>query len=89
MACGVLHAWLPRLHRAGPSTSLDKISLIGWYSISTHVTMAVEGCQAAGPLFTLKFPSQAALTGRRDEKRPVMAIRGMFGVCSPPLYAWA
>jgi hypothetical protein len=67
MARGVPHAWLPRFHRAGPSTSLDKISLIGRYSISADVTTVVEGCQVAGPLFTLKFWGQGALARRRRE----------------------
>ena len=60
LACIVLHARLPRLHRAGPSTSLDKISLIGWYSISDDVTIALDLCQIQKPASTLKF----RLTGR-------------------------
>ena len=55
LACSVLHAWLPRLHRAGPSTSLDKISLIGWYSIGDDVTIAERPCQIEKASATLKM----------------------------------
>jgi len=55
LACLALHAWLPRFHRADPSTSLDEISLIGWYSIGGHVTIAADRCQTERTPATLKF----------------------------------
>jgi hypothetical protein len=55
MVCRVGHTWLPRFHRAGPSTSLDGIALIGWYSIGGDVTIVVARCQISRPVLTLKF----------------------------------